>query len=291
MKKYVGVIGATSFVGTSLLSKLVQANFSVIAFSRTKVAEIANGIIWRQNPSSSSDVADINNIIPFWICVAPISVLPEYFDLLETMGVRRLVVLSSTSRFSKIESSDVKEQTLVKQLEDGEKKVQIWAESNKIEWIILRPTLIYGLGLDKNITVIAGFIQRFGFFPLLGSAKGLRQPIHADDVATTCLAAINDRTIINQDYNISGGETLTYRVMVERIFNVLGKKPYFISVPLVFFKIVVACIRVLPKYRKWSPAMAERMNQNLVFDHTSASEDLGFKPKVFILKENDLPRK
>lgn len=291
MNKHVGVIGATSFVGRSLLSQLTKADFSVTAFSRNTVKEAADGIIWRQYSSSSSDAVQIRDIIPYWICVAPISVLPEYFDLLETMGVRRIVVLSSTSRFSKIESSDVKEQALVKQFEDGESRMQIWAQNKNVEWMILRPTVIYGLGLDKNITVIARFIQRFGFFPLLGEAKGLRQPIHADDVAAACIAAINSRIITNQAYNISGGETLTYREMVERIFNALGKRPYFISVPLVFFKLAVACLRLLPKYRKWSPAMAERMNQDLIFDHTSASEDLGFKPKAFVLTENDLPNK
>lgn len=289
MNKHVGVIGAKSFVGRSLLSQLTKADFSVTAFSRNTVKEAADGIIWRQYSSSSSDAVQIRDIIPYWICVAPISVLPEYFDLLETMGVRRIVVLSSTSRFSKIESSDVKEQTLAKQFEDGESRMQIWAQNKNVEWVILRPTLIYGLGLDKNITVIARFIQRFGFFPLLGEAKGLRQPIHADDVAATCIAAINSRIITNQAYNISGAETLTYREMVERIFNSLGKRPYFISVPLVFFKLAVACLRLLPKYRKWSPAMAERMNQDLIFDHTSVSEDLGFKPKKFILTEDDLP--
>ncbi len=59
-----------------------------------------------------------------------------------------------------------------------------------VEWVILRPTLIYGHGRDKNITEIARFIRRFGFFPLLGKANGLRQPIHVEDVAEACFAAL-----------------------------------------------------------------------------------------------------
>ncbi len=66
-----------------------------------------------------------------------------------------------------------------------------WAASHGVEWIILRPTLIYGLGRDKNIAEIARFVRRFGFSPLFGKAKGLRQPLHAQDVAGACIAALD----------------------------------------------------------------------------------------------------
>ena len=52
----------------------------------------------------------------------------------------------------------------------------------------------------------------------------------------------------------------------------------------------VACLRVVPRYRHWSSAMAERMNQDLVFDNSDAARDLRFRPRSFKLSAQDLPR-
>jgi hypothetical protein len=134
-------------VGESLLSLLTPANWQVTAFSRRSV-ESSESVEW-QRPSHRPSLAEAVEKIPYWICVAPISVLPDYFALLETHEVRRIVVLSSTSRFTKGDSSDPTEQSNVRRLIDAEQQVRTWATSKGVEWVILRPTLIYGLGRDK----------------------------------------------------------------------------------------------------------------------------------------------
>jgi nucleoside-diphosphate-sugar epimerase len=279
----VGVLGASSLVGEYLLPMLRDAGWRVVAFSR-RAAESGLGVEWRQLPFT-----EVAAEISHWICVAPIWVLPDYFALFEASGARRVVVLSSTSCFTKVGSDDTAEQATVAKLIDGETRLQAWAESRGIEWVILRPTLIYGLGRDKNLSEIACFIRRFGFFPVLGEAKGLRQPIHAEDVAGACLAALQGSDVRNRSYNISGGETLSYREMVARIFTAIGRCPRVLTVSLWAFRLAVTMLRRLPRYRQWSSAMAERMNRDLVFDHTDAARDLGFKPRAFELTAEDLP--
>jgi nucleoside-diphosphate-sugar epimerase len=199
-----------------------------------------------------------------------------------------VVVLSSTSRFTKDDSSDPEEQAMARRLTEAEALVQAWAENRGVEWVILRPTLIYGLGRDKNITEIARFIQRFGFFPLFGKAQGLRQPLHAQDVASACLAALQAPGTVNHAYSLSGGETLTYRDMVTRIFGALGRRPRLFIVPLWVFSLMVAVFRLLPRYRHWSTAMVERMNRDLVFDHDAAAQEFAFKPRGFAPSVDDV---
>jgi nucleoside-diphosphate-sugar epimerase len=161
---------------------------------------------WRLTSFTQSS----DEVTPLWICVAPIWVLPDYFDILNSQGAKRVVVLSSTSRYTKDHSSDLEEQAMARKLADAEIQVQEWADNHGVEWLILRPTLIYDLERDKNIAEIARFIRRFGFFPLFGKANGLRQPIHAEDEAALCLAALQSPSATNRAYNISGSETLTY---------------------------------------------------------------------------------
>lgn len=289
----VGVLGASSLVGGCALLQLSAAGWQVTAYTRQARQFDGFGVSWHLLPIGSSrpSVFQDNSLVtPYWICVAPIWVLPDYFSLIEASGVRRLVALSSTSRFTKVASGDIAENTTAAKLIESEARVQEWAESRGIEWVVLRPTLIYGQGLDKNVSEIARFIRRFGFFPLLGSAQGQRQPIHACDVASACVAALQAPAAANRAYNISGGETFSYREMVLRVFVALGRPVRFLSVPLGAFRLAVTVLRFLPRYRHWSSAMAERMNRDLVFDHSDAIRDLGFNPRAFNLTAEDLPQ-
>lgn len=303
-RESVGVIGATSFVGQCVLLLLKQADFKAVAFSRKPAMQSNDYVDWRpagsvslsdqgDDSSVSSETAEMNTheqrFIPYWICLAPITVLPEYFPMLKASGAKRVVVLSSTSRFTKDYSSDASERLLAQRLTDAENQLQAWAEQNGIEWVILRPTLIYGLGEDKNISEIIRLIRRFGFFPLIGESKGLRQPVHAHDVAMACFSGLSAYAAANNSYNISGGETLSYKAMVERVFAALGRKPFFVKVPIGLLRKLILLLSYLPRYRNWTPAMAERINKDMVFDHGDAMRDLGFKPREFVLTAEDLP--
>lgn len=282
-----GVLGATSATGSFVLAQCVAAGRRVLALSRSADEGEREGVTWCRTSTfiSSPPVG-----VPLWLCLAPVWSLSDYFPALEASGARRVVALSSTSRFTKSESSDEAERALVNRLVDGERLLRNWAESRGVEWVILRPTLIYGLGRDRNISTVARFVRRFGFFPVLGLAAGLRQPLHAGDLATACVAALRSPAAANRAYNLSGGETLTYREMIRRICAACGSPPRTPAVPLWLFRAVVALSRCGLRRRQFSVGMAERMNADLVFDHFPASADLGFAPRPFRLDPEDLPR-
>ncbi|NBF09321.1 NAD-dependent epimerase/dehydratase family protein [Pseudomonas sp. Fl4BN1] len=284
---HIGLLGARSSLGSSLISILTHSNLRVYAFTRQEVPNTDPLVKWMALPLSPVTHGSEN--IKNWICVAPIWVLADNLSTLKAFGMRRVVTLSSTSRFTKISSSAPEDQYIARRIEEAELKVRSWSEEHHIEWTILRPTLIYGDGRDKNIVEIARFIQRFSFFPIFGTAKGLRQPVHVHDVAWACVAAMNTPSATNKSYNISGSEVLPYREMVKRIFLHLNRPVRLLPIPLFFFKLSVILIRLLPRYRHWNSAMAKRMEIDMFFDHEDAMHDFGFKPRSFILSPNDLP--
>lgn len=118
---------------------------------------------------------------------------------------------------------------------------------------------------------------------------GLRQPIHAEDVAAACVTALTVPAAANRTYNLSGRETLPYREMVCRVFAALGKRPRLVTVPLWIFRVAVTALRLVPRYRHWTVSMAERMNRDLVFEHAEAARDLGLSLRPFVLSPEDLP--
>lgn len=302
-KGRVGVIGATSHVGESLLGLLVREGWEVVAFSRSakegRGAGGGTGVTWRklEVPSSAgagAATAEVRAVpedgkIAYWVSLAPIIALADYLPMFAAYGAKRVVALSSTSRFTKTDSSDPAEREWVEQIAAAEENLIAWSRARGGEWVILRPTLIYGLGRDKNIAVIASFIRRFGFFPLVGTGGGLRQPVHARDVARACCETLLS-AVPNRAYTISGAETLTYRAMVSRVFQALGRRPRFFGVPVWAFRVGFSLLRLVPRFRYLSIAMVERMNRDLAFDHAEATRDFGFSPSDFRLEPTDLPR-
>lgn len=281
----IGVLGARSLVGDCLLEILPVAGFKISAVSRQAIVSTSPQIEWQQWPEDTKEQA-----VSHWISALPIWILPQFFPFLEQRGCRRIVALSSTSRFVKADSADREEKVVATALAQGEAELQAWAEQNRVRWTILRPTLIYGLGQDKNIAEIVRLIQRFGFFPLTAKGCGLRQPIHAEDVATACLQALDCETSHHRAYNISGGSTLAYRGMVDTIFQALHKPARFFPLPLWLAKIFIAFAHSKPAYRQWTVSMFKRMGQDLVFDHDEATKDFGFSPRTFQLRPEDLPQ-
>ena len=290
-KRRIGVLGAMSLVGHQVLSELVCAKCQVLAYSRKLINEEITGVTWGQLDVAATltdQRFDALEIIADWICLAPIWTLMEHFSLLQAHGVRRIVALSSTSRFTKDQSLNVAEQETVYRLTRAEEALQDWARQHGVTWVILRPTLIYGLAKDKNITEIARFIRRFGFFPVFGKAQGLRQPVHAVDVAHACVQAILQFPSVTGAYNLSGAETLTYRDMVKRVFIAVQRPVRLLIVPLSIFRLAIGLLQKWPRYRHWNAEMAVRMNQDLVFDHADAVRDLAFNPRPFVLTANDI---
>lgn len=273
----VGVLGATTPVGAAVLRSLSVSAKTVAAFSRSR--PVAPEVSCLSDEWLRLGTPDI--LIGSWVCLAPLWVLPSYFDWLVSCGVRRIVVLSSTSRFAKENSPDLGERQLASALAVAENSIQEWASLHGIEWIVLRPTLIYGSGRDKNVASIMRFVSRWKFFPLAGRASGLRQPVHYEDVAQACLAVLSS-SCCNRAYTLSGAECLSFRALVERSAVAVGVRPWLPSIPIVLVRAGLSLVAFFRPGLGWSSGMADRMNRDQVFDYFDAAKDFGFCPRVFL---------
>jgi nucleoside-diphosphate-sugar epimerase len=111
-------------------------------------------------------------------------------------------------------------------------------------------------------------------------ANGLRQPVHALDVADAALAIIDNPKTYGKAYNLGGNEGLPYRQMLERIFKYLGKKPRLIPIP--FLPQVLDAVGTTYQFGYINGEMARRMNRDIVFDIKEAAEDFGYHPQGFL---------
>ncbi len=277
------VTGATNQIGHFLLPRLQAAGFMVTAYSRTPHPSTPD-VNWQCADLLTSSFSNdsLSGTPTTLFHLAPLPLLPPLLERLpDNTSLKRVIAFSSTSRFTKENSPEPKEREVAKQLIIAENRLITVCQHRGIPWTVFRPTLIYGCGLDKNVTTLANFIRRFGFFPIVGQGRGLRQPVHAEDLAIACVQTCAFPQTLNRAYNLSGGQTLTYREMVETIFRQLGKPLRIISIPLPMFQGLVRCLTWWPAFAHVSTAMIARMNQDLCFDHTDAWQDFGYQPKRF----------
>ncbi|HEU5284201.1 MAG TPA: NAD-dependent epimerase/dehydratase family protein [Burkholderiales bacterium] len=279
------VLGARSQIGHYLLPLLRRSGIDVVAASRSAAAAEADAVRWvRLDPERGFGTEHLPRPIDAVVSLAPLHVLPPLVDGLAAIGARRIIAFGSTSVI-KATSADPKERRLAVGLREGEADLAQVCERHGIDWTVFRPTLVYSSGLDRNVSEIARFIRRFRVFPIVGAGSGLRQPVHAADLAAACLGALQSSTACNKSYDLSGGRTLTYREMVEEVFRALGMRPRFVRVPLWLIKAGIRAAAFLPRFAKLSPELATRMNQDLCFDSTPAQHDFGFSPRAFSLQE------
>lgn len=271
------VLGATSLVGRFLLPRLAAERVPTTAVSRTP-RESAGAVRWiaayLADPgtlSGGGPEARVFSLSPIWL-------LPPVLPVLHERGMRRLVAFSSTSRFTKGDSTSVKERQVARALEEGEAAVGAFCKANGVGFTILRPTLVYAEGADGNVSRLAGLIRRFGVLPLPGEGVGLRQPVHADDLALLARLCM-DASPTNAAYDAPGGETLSYRAMVERIFEGLGRSPRIAPVPGTLLR--AGYVLAKPFLPGSTVGMIDRINQDLVFDPGPVSQAFGWAPREF----------
>ncbi len=274
--------GATGQIGSFLLQRLNhEAAIETIAVSRHS-QESCFDETWivcdllLENPFVKVGGVDV------WVHAGLLTLTLPWLESAARAGVKRLVAFSSTSVFTKTDSSRDVERKLVGRIRKAEQTTAEICKQLGIHWTIFRPTLIYGRGTDQNISFIMSMIRNFGFFPVVGDGSTLRQPVHADDLALAVLGALTRKNTFDRAYNLSGGETLTYRSMVERVFSSLHKKPRIVRIHPVMYKCAIIMVKkILPRYAFVQTSMVDRMSKDMVFDHADAMKDFNYSPRIF----------
>jgi nucleoside-diphosphate-sugar epimerase len=208
--------------------------------------------------------------------------------ILETgQQFQSVVVFSSSSVETKQESGNAAERNQIQAMLSLESSIQHRAEIKGVKLAILRPTLIYGCGLDTNISRLASWIRRFGFMPVNGSAGGLRQPVHADDLASVAITAMLSKDVLPPVLSLTGGDTLSYSDMVIKIFAALGKPARLVRLPERLFVLLVNLANTFKIGGKINREMVKRQGVDLVFDDQQARRLLNYNPRPFAPVEAD----
>src|SRR4029077_14864142 len=198
--------GATGIVGGYIVEHLVKSGETPLALSRTK--HRAAQVEWLQGDLAAPETLKLPSFETLY-CTAEVGLLADALPRIYTTALKRVVAFTSTSIVTKIESEVASERELLQRLAEGERRLIATCERYNVGWTILRPTLVYAEGRDGNVSRLARLIRRFGVLPLMGSGAGLRQPVHAEDLAIGAIHAAASSAAINKTYALPGAEIIS----------------------------------------------------------------------------------
>ena len=134
----------------------------------------------------------------------------------------QVVLVSSLRRFSRVPSLSVD------QIVAGER----CALQSGMRCTILRPSMIYGPGDDRNISRLAAYLRRCRWWPVFGSGRALQQPVYVGDVVEALLAAAQTAGAIGKQYAVAGPEAIPYNRLVELVGAAVGVTPVKVHLPV-----------------------------------------------------------
>ncbi|MGH8378816.1 MAG: hypothetical protein ACRER7_07655, partial [Gammaproteobacteria bacterium] len=133
------IAGAGSLVG-GYLQELVDPQGSVVLISRHQPAYLQPQFKWQALDLAREGLNGLraNSVIH----LAPLPLITRHIASFPNMGVKRLVAVGTTSRFTKMHSNSPADQKVAQDQARAESEISEHCERQGVAWTVLRPTMV-----------------------------------------------------------------------------------------------------------------------------------------------------
>ena len=264
------ITGGTGYTGRLLLKRLVQSGAIVRCLVRpsSDVSYLRElGVEWAAVDLGAGQLAEhfegvthVAHLAPIWHGRAVVSALTE--------TIQQAVFVSSLRRFSRIPSPSVEA------VVTGERHV---LESG-FRCTILRPSMIYGPGEDRNISRLAQRLRRSAWIPVVGSGLHVQQPVHVADVVQAIIAALDSTQARGKTYAIAGPQAVTFNDLIDLVASAVDSTPRKVHIPVYLGLAASWLMKGLGLKAGVDPEQVRRLQEDKVYAIEPARVDLGFDP-------------
>lgn len=298
------ITGVTGFVGNALLLHLLTTKMSIeiVATVRKDLKNFPNGVCVKkiENITSHTDWSDAllgsQNVIHLAARVHIMddthnSPIQEYrrINVDGTLNLARQAAALGVKRFIFISSIKVNgdltypgkpftADDMVAPIDaygiskmEAERGLQEIAKSTGMEVVIIRPPLVYGVGVKANFSAMLKWLCLGVPLPL-GSIHNQRSFVSLDnlvDLISTCLV---HPAAANQIFLVSDGEDISTTELLRRIGKAINRPARLIPVPPSWLLLLAS---VLGKH-----AIAQRLCCSLQVDINKTRQLLGWSPPI-----------
>jgi nucleoside-diphosphate-sugar epimerase len=295
----IGVTGATGFVGTALCNRLLQADHTVVKLVRkgTGPNVVAVGDIGPTTDWSAA-LAGCDVLVHL---AARVHVMREtaadpqaQFNRVNAEGTAQLAqaaIRAGVGRFIYMSTAKVhgESTSLGKPYTEqdapsprdayassklaAESALRRAAENSPMDWVIIRPPLVYGPGVKANFASLAQAIARGLPLPL-AAIQNQRSMVSVDNLVDFVMCCLSHPRAVNQQFLISDGHDLSTPELARQLTRAAGRPSRLVYLPVPLLKLGANLMG--------KGAAIQRLSDNLQIDIGKAQTLLGWKPVVTV---------
>lgn len=148
------------------------------------------------------------------------------------------------------------------------------------EYLILRPSMLYGNGDRKNLKKIKDLIRFLPIIPIL-KPDILIQPVFVEDLTDVIYQAISNHYFPNKAYSIAGPNQVPTKEVIETICKKAGYKRFFLSLPIAIIQKTFRFLQFVSPIAIPLSYQIENLKSHPQIICNEAIEELSFNPKSF----------
>jgi len=267
--------GATGLLGGALLDLLLTEDHEVRCLVR-EGSPRASRLDQRRIEVARGDARDAGALsralsgTEALLHAAGIEYSSAVLEAARRAGSSRLVVVGGTSAHSAYSFRS-----------NPKLRMEELVRGSGLAYTIVRPSMIYGSEVDKNVARLLRFLDRSPVFPMFGSGENLWQPVYHEDCARGVYEALVRPSAVGQSYDLPGAEPLTYFEMVETAAGALGRKPRIVRLPLEPVRRLLAAAEALQLPFPIKSEQVLRLREDKAYPYDKARRELGYAPRTF----------
>jgi nucleoside-diphosphate-sugar epimerase len=285
----ISLIGTTTFIGPAVIGRLLENGHFVSCLIKTdtpqdKIDKLKNitGLKEKNDRlsfytgnlhSTDSILAHLkdSDAVVCLIDLKNIEFISNVLTAISRSPVKRVIFIGSTTVLVPFES-EVKKAKLAS--ED-------MIKNSRLDYTILRPSMIFGTPEDRNFSKMIAFIKKRGFFIVFGNGNNLIQPVYVNDVANAVASCLENPATFGKTYEISGKAPLKYKDMIQIVKTKLGRQFKVYYLPVGLSRFAVKLFGKLSPSSSLKPDMIDRSQIDKAYSYESAAADFGYKPMPF----------
>ena len=295
--KNVLIFGCSGQIGRSIVRKLTKGNYTVTAVTRNIHQK---GIVLKTLGNAGfiniveANIFDEKKIRELFgkadICINLVGILYEQkkgntFKNIHTVFPSILAKLSKEYKLkhfihlSALGINDAVDSDYAKSKLAGENEIL----KNFPLATILRPSIVYSVE-DNFTTNFMTLLNRLPVFPIYYSGESRFAPIACSDLTDTIHHVISNN-IYSKIIECVGPEIITFKEILQRLLNLIGKKRILLPFPLKLAELSARCFEIFPK-----PLLTRDQLRLLKYDNIASGKyktnaDIGIPSKKYFDEE------
>jgi len=223
--------GASGFLGKTVLKELNKINIKVCCLSRSHGFEDQN--TWRQADLSCPTLPD--NLLEGCSKVIHIAGLvkgsKKKLEKTNVEGTQKLISLAKKNQIKKFVFISSDEAVFDNDPYGSSKKqAEEIVKASRLNWLIIRPAIIFGLEDTKNFVFVNKIVKIFPIIPMPKGGMFTWEPVYVKDVALSIVKTAMDEKLKNECFNIAGPEKLTFRHIIQQLAKYNKKKRIYLNI-------------------------------------------------------------